>query len=390
LKRDDDAEDGGMEECPAEVAGQVLLFVCGLDRRHVSCLGSFGEDAKALRCASQALRRLVSERFAWLHTTSLERAAGLERSFPNLRVAHVLLGTPLDERARAQLSKQGEKNLFAEVSLRASPWVEPRNPLTHPLLGPRDASRSLTRLCALDVSGALSLGDATLTAALRGCPFLRELRCTHCPQLVAPQFDLATHLERLDVDACYRLDLDPLERFAAERSSVSVDVLRDSLRVHDVVEVVILSGRHAGRWVACSVVRVAPKRRYDVLVHPTDLYDHAVGFSGSCAYNVRRTHLRGPGKTFDDWASSVPAEAAEVKRLVALYSSSSSSSGGGGDGGGGGSARARRQRFLTAWPTGQAYASLNLNVWPIEPTAEQHDTSVQVQTTTSGDSLLTS
>ena len=275
-----------MDDLPGDVTMNVLMCLCGTTDG--VALETFTVDASAMRGSNRGLEKLVSSGFLWLHVPP-EQVGQLSR-FPNLRYVHVEMGTPIVER---ELLETGG----VDVSLRASPWLKPRNPLFHPLLGP-PAAGGFQSLCALDVSHSLDLDDASVSAILKKCTRLRELRMTGCPGVVDPCFSAAPNLELLDVDGCYRLNLKDLEESFGGPTSIKVDVLAAPLKVNDVVDVVILSGRHKGQWVPCSVVAVVDNEhqppRYDVLVHPTTDFDNAVGFSGFCARNVKRTHLRVP------------------------------------------------------------------------------------------------
>ena len=83
------------------------------------------------------------------------------------------------------------------------------------------------------------------------------------------------------------------------------------MQLREIAQVVIISGVHKGEWVYCTVVRVHPmvirdtaeveersitrrihEHHYDILVHPTEDFQRAVGFSGRIAEYISRVHLR--------------------------------------------------------------------------------------------------
>mmetsp|Transcript_19594 Transcript_19594/g.62968 ORF Transcript_19594/g.62968 Transcript_19594/m.62968 type:complete len:362 (+) Transcript_19594:69-1154(+) len=270
-----------MEACPKEVAWTILSFVCGGSAGE--SLGYFREEAMAVRSANRWLAETVSGGFAWL---AVRTPGKVPRFFSKLRVVHVAVGTPVVDRDDDVFLREHPDY---ELSLRVSPWLKPANPLSHPLSLDRRGETFL-RLCALDVSNAEQLDDPALSATLATCPNLRELRATDCPNIVEPKFQNKA-LRVLDVDGSYRL------KNLRDLPHVDVDIFASSFRKDDVVDVVVLSGRHRGRWVACSVLEVVgldDDATYDVLVHPTHDCDRAVGFAGRCARNIKRRHLRVP------------------------------------------------------------------------------------------------
>ena len=278
-----------MDVCPKDVRVMVVSFVCGrVDCEMGVVLDRFSSEAKGLRCTNKSFERLVSEHLRWLQVKNpcgAGRVASLALSFPNLRSVHVEVGTPVEDKELFELSG-------IEVSVRAWPWIAPRNPLLHPLFG---ADRSLNCLCALDLSGAMTLDDASVSSIFEVSQCLKELRLRNCPSLCEPRFfKAAQSLRLLEVDASYGLNLTTLLNFAQARKDLVVDIFEDNLLQDDVVEVVILSGIHKGQWVTATVLKQHSLHRYDVLVHPTPLYDRAVGYAGRSARRVRRTHLRIP------------------------------------------------------------------------------------------------
>mmetsp|Transcript_10297 Transcript_10297/g.32983 ORF Transcript_10297/g.32983 Transcript_10297/m.32983 type:complete len:296 (+) Transcript_10297:75-962(+) len=262
-----------LQSLPGEVVGLVATYhyaSVALDEGGPGvCLL---RGAAAWRVVSRAWRNAID---AWIYAVRCraDKVASLE-AFPALRVVLTSCDLPLDE---AMLASR------LDVWLECAKW--PRvGPSRHGLFG---ASRSPGSLCALELSGQ-DIDDASLSVVCERCHSLRALRVESCQSLERPRLSAARSLRVLRVEGSFRLDFQLLLDLGLH----DVDVLHRPLAPTDAVQVVILNGRHAGRWVTASVIQPVAAYRYDIFVQRTHLYDHAIGFSNHRAHNIHRLHLR--------------------------------------------------------------------------------------------------
>jgi hypothetical protein len=171
----------------------------------------------------------------------------------------------------------------------------------------------------LSVAGT-DVTDAALAGVLLGLPCLQVLDVCRCGRLEQEPLahicqagdEEALSLREVYIDGCWRMHLDRFLAGGSVPAGVYVDVLMGPpLTPTDAVEVVILSDKHEGSWVRCSIINSTPLTRpriatssagavtrtpgysiYNIFVWETLLYDHAIGFSASPVQHIERKHLR--------------------------------------------------------------------------------------------------
>lgn len=184
-------------------------------------------------------------------------------------------------------------------------------------------SGSCVQITSLNASDNYFIDDDVVASIMRSLPALVTLDVRNCPSLHRPNFLLddqfspsaamdsglcraTAHdcLEKVYVDGCWRLDETLLRRYSG---NLFIDLLHEPLPGQDRrLKVVIIEGRHIGNWVYCNVLSEtrgrmvsSPKtgkyvnmyRSFDIFVKETLLYDHAVGYSSSPAFNISRKYL---------------------------------------------------------------------------------------------------
>lgn len=192
-----------------------------------------------------------------------------------------------------------DANLLSTLGPRACGW---------PLSPPVYAVRRLVFRAGPHIT------DSMLDAVVPSFPALRELDARRCDQLSNPRC-LATFgancEERvvLRLDGCWRL-CDSLMLELARRHHICVGTEGCHVDLFDTesrgwktgwgVDVVILAGDYMGEWVPGSLVsrplvQVGTgccETCYNVLVHPTERCDAALGFANRIVHRVQRRHLR--------------------------------------------------------------------------------------------------
>jgi hypothetical protein len=155
------------------------------------------------------------------------------------------------------------------------------------------------QLCDVCLSHSGAVCDETVKTVILNSPYLRNLDLRCCEKLLAPIFLLldaygqCAHIDEIKVDGCFRL-IEALLLIYHGRAKI--DILEETFpKGH--MEVVILTEKFEGKWVHCVVCNESAfsnhrARCYDIFVSETIKYDHAVGFSASMAYNIRRQHMR--------------------------------------------------------------------------------------------------
>lgn len=201
----------------------------------------------------------------------------------------------------------------------------------------------LNRCCGYDLTSQtslytrhLNLSQTTIAdTCLHDCfpllPLLEVLDCRRCVNLQSPlrssRIPRGT-LKRVLLDGCWQIDESHLLEFETSlrlpgatvpEPGLFIDLIHQEVQLKSkgsVGEVVILTHRHRGEWVKCTVVSndspdpvtaqqtsdVCSRRdqqesklaSYGVYVWETLRFDHAVGFSNALAGNISRKHIRFP------------------------------------------------------------------------------------------------
>lgn len=206
------------------------------------------------------------------------------------------------------------------------------------------SSRNYVSIVSLNISDNYFVDDYSVGIALEKLPALVSLDIRNCPSVCMPSFlqpvsssasadsseplryELPANpcLEEVYVDGCWGLNEELLCQYTGD---LFIDMLHcsddyESLQSSSSrTKVVIIEGRHKGNWVYCNVLRkvkITVKKGgkypnkycdYDIFVCETLLYDHAVGFSSSPAFNISRRFLCSSTETRHD--PSIPAASSQ-------------------------------------------------------------------------------
>jgi len=166
----------------------------------------------------------------------------------------------------------------------------------------------------LAVSPSRHVSDMSLGDIINSFPSLCELDLRRCCWLENPtclltwldgggRFQTPSLPRRLSLDGCWRISEEAIDGLAQRHlaGQCHVDLFRKGGSPWSSgrnVEVVILVQQFAGAWVSASLISGpmttpgSPEPRFNILVHETEDFSNAVGFSGRIAFRIRRRHLR--------------------------------------------------------------------------------------------------
>lgn len=187
---------------------------------------------------------------------------------------------------------------------------------------------------SLAVGASREVSDQALGGIIASFPGLCELdlrRCCHLETLASllPWLDDAGSSPQspclprwLWLDGCWRISEEAMDWLAKRHGAGTchVDLFRNGGAPWSSgrnVEVVILVQQYAGNWVSASLISGpmwqpgSPEPRFNILVHETEDFSNAVGFSGRIAFRIRRRHLRERRRRLEQGGSGGGAAAAD-------------------------------------------------------------------------------
>lgn len=177
-----------------------------------------------------------------------------------------------------------------------------------------DGTMGWLRLHTVDLFAASQLEDRDVHALLLACHDLQRLSLARCDKLRRPLMPMACpefvpHLRSLCLDGAWRIAVDELFEVRNLRSELTIDMMDEELPSREVEVAIIQDGSpHEGQWVRCRILTKVDDdearfgvlggggscayARFDIFVHETRRFDHAVGFSSKVAHNIERKYLR--------------------------------------------------------------------------------------------------